>query len=208
MNKPTLQHFLISLYKEASFGNLYPEKNFKKSTKRWNNPSRIHKMGLPTKPFCIFSLFLVILTIFKLTSQAKSDSDFTKLIYKGCAKQDLSDPSGVYSQALSSLFGTLVSQSSKSKFYKTSTGSGQTTISGLFQCRGDLSNVQCYKCVSGLPILIDKLCGSKPVAARIQLFGCYMLYEVAGFPQISGMEMLFKTCSGKNVPGSLDRFKI
>lgn len=165
-------------------------------------------MGLPTKPFCIFSLFLVILTIFKLTSQAKSDSDFTKLIYKGCAKQDLSDPSGVYSQALSSLFGTLVSQSSKSKFYKTSAGSGQTTISGLFQCRGDLSNVQCYKCVSGLPILIDKLCGSKPVAARIQLFGCYMLYEVAGFPQISGMEMLFKTCSGKNVPGSLDRFKI
>ncbi|XP_015168149.1 cysteine-rich repeat secretory protein 3-like isoform X1 [Solanum tuberosum] len=159
-------------------------------------------MGLPTKPFCIFSLFLVIFTIFKLTPQAKSDSDYTKLIYKGCAKQDLSDPSGVYSQALSSLFGTLVSQSSKSKFYKTSTGSGQSTISGLFQCRGDLSNVDCYKCVSGLPILIDKLCGSKPVAARIQLYGCYMLYEVAGFPQISGMEMLFKTCSGKNAPGS------
>ncbi|WMV17798.1 hypothetical protein MTR67_011183 [Solanum verrucosum] len=157
-------------------------------------------MGLPTKPFCIFSLFLVIFTIFKLTPQAKSDSDYTNLIYKGCAKQDLSDPSGVYSQALSSLFGTLVSQSSKSKFYKTSTGSGQSTISGLFQCRGDLSNVDCYKCVSGLPILIDKLCGSKPVAARIQLYGCYMLYEVAGFPQISGMEMLFKTCSGKNAP--------
>ncbi|KAF3674598.1 Cysteine-rich repeat secretory protein 56 [Capsicum annuum] len=160
-------------------------------------------MDLPTKPFCIFSLFLVTFTMLKLTPLAKSDSDYTKLVYKGCAKQDLSDPSGVYSQALSSLFGTLVSQSSKYKFYKTSTGSGQSTISGLFQCRGDLSNVGCYKCVSGLPILIDKLCGSKPVAARIQLFGCYMLYEVAGFPQISGMEMLFKTCSGKNAPGSL-----
>ncbi|XP_009792376.1 plasmodesmata-located protein 2-like [Nicotiana sylvestris] len=160
-------------------------------------------MGLPTKPFySIFSLFLIIFTIFKLLPLAKSAPDYTKLVYKGCAKQDLSDPTGVYSQALSSLFGTLVAQSSKSKFYKTSTGNGQSTISGIFQCRGDLSNVDCYKCVSGLPILIDKLCGNKPVAARIQLFGCYMLYEVAGFPQISGMEMLYKTCSGKNSPGS------
>ncbi|CAI9783579.1 unnamed protein product [Fraxinus pennsylvanica] len=40
------------------------------------------------------------------------------------------------------------------------------------------------------------------VAARLQLFGCYMLYGVAGFSQISWMEMLYKTCSGKNVGGA------
>ncbi|KAJ8547185.1 hypothetical protein K7X08_010771 [Anisodus acutangulus] len=156
-------------------------------------------MGLPKTPFiCIFSVFLVI-----LITPTECASGDTNLVYKGCAKQALSDPSGVYSQALSTLFGSLVSQSSKSKFYKTTTGTGQTTITGLFQCRGDLSNVDCYKCVNGLPILIDKLCGTPtPVAARIQLLGCYMLYEVSGFPQISGMEMLYKTCSGKNAPGS------
>lgn len=158
-------------------------------------------MGLHKKPCCILSLFLVILAILKLIPLAESASENTNLVYKGCAKQALSDPSGVYSQALSTLFGSLVSQSSKSKFYKTTTGSSQTTITGLFQCRGDLSNVECYNCVSGLPILIDKLCGT-PVAARIQLLGCYMLYEVSGFPQISGMEMLYKTCSGKNAQGS------
>ncbi|OIT38923.1 PREDICTED: cysteine-rich repeat secretory protein 3-like [Nicotiana attenuata] len=158
-------------------------------------------MGLHKKPFCIFTLFLVILAIFKLIPLTESASENTNLVYKGCAKQALSDPSGVYSQALSTLFGSLVSQSSKSNFYKTTTGSSQTTITGLFQCRGDLSNVECYNCVSGLPILIDKLCGT-PVAARIQLLGCYMLYEVSGFPQISGMEMLYKTCSGKNAQGS------
>lgn len=158
-------------------------------------------MGLHKKPCCILSLFLVILAILKLIPLAESASENTNLVYKGCAKQALSDPSGVYSQALSTLFGSLVSQSSKSNFYKTTTGSSQTTITGLFQCRGDLSNVECYNCVSGLPILIDKLCGT-PVAARIQLLGCYMLYEVSGFPQISGMEMLYKTCSGKNAQGS------
>ncbi|KAH8495553.1 hypothetical protein H0E87_018647 [Populus deltoides] len=94
-----------------------------------------------------------------------------------------------------------LSQSTKTKFFKTTTGTGQTTITGLFQCRGDLSNTDCYNCVSKLPILTDKLCG-KTIAARIQLYGCYILYEVAGFAQISGMEMLYKTCGAKNVAGS------
>ncbi|KAM3249344.1 plasmodesmata-located protein 2 isoform X1 [Capsicum annuum] len=159
-------------------------------------------MGLSKKPLCsILSVFLVVIVIFRNVAQVECASGNTYLVYKGCAKQALSDPSGVYSQALSTLFGSLVSQSSKSKFYKTTTGTGQSTVTGLFQCRGDLSNVECYNCVNGLPILIDKLCGT-PVAARIQLLGCYMLYEVSGFPQISGMEMLYKTCSGKNAPGS------
>ncbi|KAK9289325.1 hypothetical protein L1049_007480 [Liquidambar formosana] len=104
-------------------------------------------------------------------------------------------------EALSALYGSLVSESFKTKFYKTTTGGGQTTISGLFQCRGDLSNVDGYSCVSKLPQTFDQLCG-KTVATRIQLFGCYILYEVAGFAQIFGMEMLYKTCSATNVAGS------
>ncbi|KAI7737656.1 hypothetical protein M8C21_003960, partial [Ambrosia artemisiifolia] len=119
--------------------------------------------------------------------------DNSKLVYKGCANQPLPDPNGVYSSSLSAIFGTLIQQSSKSKFYKTTSGS----VSGLFQCRGDLSNVDCYTCVSRLPILMDKLCG-KTVAARIQVLGCYMLYEVSGFAQISGMELLYKTCGKTN----------
>lgn len=158
-------------------------------------------MGFPYRPFCFLYLFLAIFHTFELIPLAKSASDYTTLVYKGCAKQPLSDPTGVYSQSISTLFGSLIAQSSKAKFFKTSTGTSQTTIDGLFQCRGDLSNVECYNCVSQLPILIDKLCG-KPVAARIQLQGCYMLYEVSGFPQISGMEMLYKTCSGKNIGGA------
>ncbi|XP_057783559.1 plasmodesmata-located protein 2-like isoform X2 [Salvia miltiorrhiza] len=158
-------------------------------------------MGLTRNPSRFLPLLLLILTSLHLIHPSKSAADLTSIVYKGCAKQSLSDPTGVYSQALSSLYGTLLSQSSKSKFYKTSTGSGQSSISGLFQCRGDLSNVDCYSCVSRLPILIDKLCG-KPIAARMQLYGCYMLYEVAGFAQISGMEMLYKSCSGTNVGGA------
>ncbi|OAY55500.1 plasmodesmata-located protein 2 isoform X2 [Manihot esculenta] len=154
-------------------------------------------MVFPSKPF----YFLLYLSLLLFANPAQSATDYSTLVYKGCSKQSFQDPTGVYSQALSALFGSLVSQSTKTKFFKTTTGTGQTTITGLFQCRGDLSIGDCYKCVSGLPVLTDKLCG-KAIAARVQLYGCYILYEVSGFTQVSGMEMLFKTCGATNIAGS------
>ncbi|ESW17337.1 hypothetical protein PHAVU_007G231300 [Phaseolus vulgaris] len=156
-------------------------------------------MGFSTK-LMLFSFLLVVFTCFESPHVAESASDYSTLVYKGCSKDSFTDPSGVYSQALSALFGSLVSQSTKTKFYKTTSGSGQNTITGLFQCRGDLTNSDCYNCVSRLPVLCDKLCG-KTTAARVQLLGCYALYEVAGFSQISGMQMLYKTCGTTNAAG-------
>ncbi|KAJ0093420.1 hypothetical protein Patl1_25698 [Pistacia atlantica] len=153
-------------------------------------------MGFTSKP-----QLLLVLGLFFFANLVESAPDYSALVYKGCAKQVFQDPTGVYSQALAALFGSLVSQSSKAKFFKTSSGSGQTSINGLFQCRGDLSNSDCYSCVSKLPTLSDRLCG-KTVAARVQLLGCYMLYEVNGFTQVSGMELLYKTCGATNVRGS------
>lgn len=151
-------------------------------------------MGFSLKLLSLYIINIIIsMALFSDLKQAKSSSspDYTNLIYKGCARQQFSDPSGLYSQSLSAMFGSLVSQSTKTRFYKTTTGTtSQTTITGLFQCRGDLSNNDCYNCVSRLPVLSGKLCG-KTIAARVQLSGCYLLYEIAGFAQISGNYPIF-----------------
>lgn len=152
-------------------------------------------------PYSVLFLFLVLSSNLEFILFVKSAPDITTFVYKGCAKQAFTDPTGVYSQTLSALFGTLVTQSSKSKFFKTTAGNTQTSITGLFQCRGDLNYADCYKCVSKIPNMISNLCG-KAISARLQLYGCYLLYEVAGFAQISGMEMLYKTCGGTNIAGS------
>ncbi|GMN32643.1 hypothetical protein TIFTF001_044706 [Ficus carica] len=153
------------------------------------------------------STLLLLLILNPVPPLSQSASDYTSLVYKGCSKQTLSDPTGLYSQALSSLLTTLVQQSSKSKYYKASAGAGGsggggTSFSGVFQCRGDLSSSDCYTCVSKLPSLVTSLCGKTSAAARVQLYGCYLLYEVAGFAQISGMELLYKACGATNVAGS------
>lgn len=49
--------------------------------------------------------------------------------------------------------------------------------------------------------MADKLCG-QALAARVQLTGCYLHYEVAGFRQASGTELLFKVCGSIQVAGS------
>ncbi|KAG8480998.1 hypothetical protein CXB51_025638 [Gossypium anomalum] len=134
---------------------------------------------------------LLIARAILLRCQAQLAPDYTTLVYKGCAKQSFTDPAGIYSQALSALFQTLLSQSMKVKFYKTTTGTGQTTITGV------ISVTLCQQAPN-----FSRQTLWQNLAARIQLYGCYMLYEVAGFAQISGMEMLFKTCGATNVAGT------
>ncbi|CAK9149971.1 unnamed protein product [Ilex paraguariensis] len=145
-----------------------------------------------------FSLLLVFLACFAIIG---SSSDHTNLVYKGCADQKFQDPTGVYTQNLKTLFDTLVSQSSTNKFYKTTVGDGQSAILGIFQCRGDLSNADCSNCVSKATDRSRKLCG-ETIAARIQLSGCYIRYEVSGFKQASGTELLYKVCGSTQASGT------
>ncbi|KAI3801099.1 hypothetical protein L1987_29201 [Smallanthus sonchifolius] len=129
--------------------------------------------------------------------------DLTNLIYKGCANQNFQNP--IASENLKSLYTTLVSQSSTTNFYKTNSGGNDqstTSITGLYQCRGDLSNTDCNTCVKKLLATIQRVCNRDTIAARAQLVGCYMRYEVVGFQQVPAMEMLYKQCSSRQVSGS------
>ncbi|XP_017253545.1 plasmodesmata-located protein 2 isoform X1 [Daucus carota subsp. sativus] len=152
-------------------------------------------MGFVKSQNSIFFLVLLILVEFSWSD------DTTNFIYKGCANQRFQDPTGVYSQNLKTLFTALISQSTSAKFYKTTSGQGQSAISGLFQCRGDLSNADCNRCVSNAHQLFDKMCGPA-VAARIHLSGCYMRYEISGFKLAGATDLLYKVCGATRVRGS------
>ncbi|KAG8389155.1 hypothetical protein BUALT_Bualt02G0199700 [Buddleja alternifolia] len=144
------------------------------------------------------SLSLLFLSLALLSTLATSSSDYTNLVFKGCADQNFQDFNSMYKQALSNLLDTLTSQSSSAKFYNTSSNGA---VNGLFQCRGDLSSDDCSRCVKRTPALAQKLCG-QAIAARVQLSGCYLRYEVAGFRQVSGTELLYKVCGSNRASGA------
>ncbi|KAK9291441.1 hypothetical protein L1049_019389 [Liquidambar formosana] len=145
------------------------------------------------------TLIILFLCFAPFLPSVKSIPDYNSLVYKTCANQIFTTQSGdSYAQTLSSLFQALISQSSNSKFFKTTAGDEQTAMSGLFQCRGDISDGDCRDCVGTISEIANNLCG-ETVAARIQLFGCYMQYEYetdeSSSPDNSGSpELLYKTC--------------
>ncbi|XP_012085237.1 plasmodesmata-located protein 1 isoform X2 [Jatropha curcas] len=160
-------------------------------------------MGLP-KRFHLSILFvpLTLLNIFGFfVLPTSAATDYTDLIFKGCAEQKTQDPSGIFSQNLKNLLVSLVSQSSQKSFSTTTYGDGQNAIIGLYQCRGDLTTNQCYSCVNKIPDMVKKLCG-EVIAARVQLNGCYLSYEIVGFKQTSGTQLLYKVCGSKQASES------
>lgn len=158
-------------------------------------------MGLFRKPSFLLSNTVFFITVYGFLVTVISAADSTTLVFKGCADQKFQDPSGIYAQNLKNLSDSLVSQSSQKIYFTATSGDGQNAIMGLYQCRGDLSNDLCHACVTKVPDLIDKLCG-KVVAARVQLSGCYLKYEVAGFKQVSETELLYKVCGSTKASGT------
>ncbi|KAK6143970.1 hypothetical protein DH2020_020790 [Rehmannia glutinosa] len=139
---------------------------------------------------------ILSLTLPILFSTLAISSDYTNFIFKGCADQNFQDPNNFHRQILKHLVDTLVAQSSAAKFYNTTS---ESAINGLFQCRGDLSSDDCESCVRKASSMAQKLCG-KAVAARVHLNGCYLRYEISGFRQVGGTELLYRIC-GSTRPG-------
>lgn len=114
-----------------------------------------------SKPCCyLLSLALLFYSCFGNNLSSTNISNLQDLVYRHCSNQYIStDPAGSLPQILSSLFNELVEQSSISKFYETSAGDDYIAVSGLFQCRNDLSRDQCFSCVNRLPEMSNTVCG-------------------------------------------------
>ncbi|KAL7106093.1 hypothetical protein ACP275_07G089800 [Erythranthe tilingii] len=55
---------------------------------------------------------------FSSSSAAAASDDYTSLVFKGCADQNIHDFNGLYKQTLETLLDDLTSKSSPAKFYK------------------------------------------------------------------------------------------
>ncbi|CAN6296593.1 unnamed protein product, partial [Urochloa humidicola] len=158
------------------------------------DPDPRGEMGVRTRRLQLLSAAAAVFLLLLHAPPLAWCADLDALVYKGCANQSF--PGGALPPTVAALSSALSGQAGSVKFYKTSSPSAagsSTSVFGLFQCRGDLSGSDCASCVSRATSSWRDVCGAS-VAARVQLAGCLALYEVSGFPQVSGVQMLFKTC--------------
>nr|GEY44070.1 hypothetical protein [Tanacetum cinerariifolium] len=109
----------------------------------------------------LFFVFLLAST----TNYATATTDLQAFIYKTCSNNQTLQKQTT-NLTLNILFTKLVSQSSTTNFFQTTV----THITGLYQCRSDLSHTKCHTCVQTLTNTIQTSC----YTARAQLLGCYM----------------------------------
>ena len=109
------------------------------------------------------------------------------VLYLWCCSAESADPSGQYcnkdtklgsgktSANIDKLLVELVSKASTNGFLATSYGSGENTVYGLAQCRGDVDNKDCSTCIQDAAKQIRTRCPNE-ADARIWFDYCFLRY--------------------------------
>ncbi|KAL2545880.1 Cysteine-rich repeat secretory protein 60 [Forsythia ovata] len=142
-----------------------------------------------------FSSVLCYLLSFSFFSHP-SYSALESFVYAGCTQFKYNGGSP-YESNLNSVFTSIVNSASLSNFnnFKISLpGSTQSDIVyGLFQCRGDLTSLDCHNCVTYAVSRLGNICVDTSGGA-LQLVGCFVKYDNVSFFGAVDKTVVLKKC--------------
>ncbi|OIV93459.1 hypothetical protein TanjilG_10091 [Lupinus angustifolius] len=136
----------------------------------------------------LFILFIISI----ITTPSISSTD--SFIFGGCSTLKFI-PGSFYENNVNSLLTSLVNSASFTTF-NNFTIQGTTvsdTVYGLFQCRGDLNNDQCSRCVSRAVSQLGTLCLDS-CGGALQLDGCFVRYDNITFLGAEDKTVVLKKC--------------
>ncbi|CAN6478165.1 unnamed protein product [Victoria cruziana] len=141
-----------------------------------------------------FLFFVLLVSLFLATTRSASMNSF---IYGGCSQQRYFT-SSLYQSNLDSVLTSLANAAFSDLYGHFTVGKAgdPTTITGIFQCRGDLppGSGDCSHCVQDaigqLHLLCPQACG-----ASLQLDSCFVKYDNATFLGLQDTTLIYKKCS-------------
>ncbi|KAL9689482.1 hypothetical protein QQ045_009868 [Rhodiola kirilowii] len=153
-----------------------------------------------------------LLLILFMALNINSTKGYT-FIYAGCSNekyQPNTSPQSFESN-LNSIFTSAVSSSSQALYTafalgNDSSSSSESTIYGLYQCRGDLRLADCSKCVQSAVTQIGLICPYS-YGASLQLDACLLQYEHFDFLATNDLNVVYKKCSLKTMGSDLEFLK-
>ncbi|KAK7320068.1 hypothetical protein RJT34_04798 [Clitoria ternatea] len=140
----------------------------------------------------VYLLFLITLFLSSMTTPSTSATD--SFIFGGCSQPKYT-PGSAYETAVNSLLTSLVNSAAFTN-YNNFTVPGtpaSDTVYGLFQCRGDLDNDQCSRCVARAVSQVGTLCYAS-CGGALQLEGCFVKYDNATFLGVEDKTVVTKKC--------------
>ncbi|XP_060970776.1 plasmodesmata-located protein 6 [Cannabis sativa] len=137
-----------------------------------------------------FSLIIIITTILITPSESSTDT----FVFGGCSQLKYS-PGSPYESGVNSLLTSFVNSamfSTYNKYTIPATG-GAPNLYGLFQCRGDLGNDACSRCVARAVSQLGTLC-TDSCGGALQLEGCFVKYDNTSFLGVEDKTVVVKKC--------------
>ncbi|KAJ9153057.1 hypothetical protein P3X46_026546 [Hevea brasiliensis] len=137
--------------------------------------------------------FASLLTISLLSTP--STSSLESFIFGGCSQLKYISGSP-YESNVNSLLTSLVNSATLTNYNNftiQSPSSSQDTLYGLFQCRGDLSNGDCARCVASAVSQLGTLCIDS-CGGALQLDGCFVKYDNISFLGVEDKTVVLKKC--------------
>ncbi|KAK4805000.1 hypothetical protein SAY86_004817 [Trapa natans] len=124
-------------------------------------------------------------------------------VYGGCSHQKYY-PGSPYESNLDSLLTSIVNSAAFSSYsnFTAAGASPMDAIYGMYQCRGDLPELDCAACVSHAVIRTRALCPGTCGAAA-QLEGCYVKYDNSTFLGVEDKTVVLKKCGIPELLSSL-----
>ncbi|PWA60378.1 Gnk2-homologous domain-containing protein [Artemisia annua] len=122
----------------------------------------------------------------------------SNIIYYGCSTEKFK-PNTPFETNLNSLLPLLVSSSSQALYNSFAIGNDtnaslESSIYGLYQCRGDVSTPVCTKCVEGAVSQVEVVCPYS-YSATLQFDECLVRFENSDFFGKLDTSLRFKKCS-------------
>ena len=158
----------------------------------------------------ILALRLSILFLFSSILSANGYTTRSHIfIYAGCS-QEKYQPNTPFEGNLNSFLSSVASSSSDVSYNSFAIGNGSSTppegsVYGLYQCRGDLSPIDCSKCIGSSVNQIGLVC-PYALGASLQLEGCYLRYEHFDFIGKIDTSLRYKQCN-KAVSNDVEFFR-
>lgn len=136
---------------------------------------------------------LLITTLSLLTTPSSSATE--SFVFGGCSQLKYTQGSP-YENNVNSLLTSLVNSAmltTYNNFTIPGTTSSQDTLYGLYQCRGDLSNADCSRCVARAVSQLGTLCLDS-CGGALQLEGCFIKYDNISFLGVEDKTVVVKKC--------------
>ncbi|XVF85426.1 hypothetical protein PTKIN_Ptkin17bG0117200 [Pterospermum kingtungense] len=147
------------------------------------------KATTKTSPFL---LGIVIISVFFVTPSSSATDTF---VFGGCSQLKYTSGSP-YEFNVNSILNSLVNSAMFTSYNNFTMPAGSTspdTVYGIFQCRGDLSNGDCGRCVAKAVSQLGTLCLDS-TGGVLQLEGCFVKYDNTTFLGVEDKTVVVKKC--------------